>query len=400
MTRSTPEASSSSPSVYAGTPFEPAKVEAFCRDLFLGDVHAKRVLSLANGVVGVIQSAALAVHLIGQGLAQAKGLDAKHAIKQVNGLLDNSGLVMSTVFRLWIGFVLAKRPDALVLMDWTDFDKDGHTTLVLSLVTTHGRATALIWKTVTKRGLKNKRNRYEDNLLAEFKELLPEGVRVTILADRGFCDQKLYHFLKDDLGFDYIIRFRANILVETRNGNRRARASAFVPKNGRPCRLQRAKVTADGYEVPVVILVKDKGMKEAWCLASSRTDLESDEIVGAYGCRFTTEETFRDDKDPRFGLGLSGTHVGTCARRDRLLLLAVLAHGLLTLLGAAAEATGLDRTMKHDTRKTRVHSLFRQGLYWYGAIPGMKPKRLDLLMDAFAKILAEHEIFSALCHVL
>jgi Transposase DDE domain len=400
MTRSTPEASASSPSGYTGTPFDPARVEDFCRELFLVDVHAKRVQSLANGVVGVIQSAALAVHLIGQGLAQAKGLQAKHAIKQVDGLLDNPGLVMSTIFRLWIGFVLAQRTEAMVLLDWTDFDKDGHTTLVLSLVTTHGRATALIWKTVPKRGLKNKRTTYEDDLLTEFKDLLPEGVRVTVLADRGFCDQKLYRFLKDELGFDYIIRFRANILVETRNGNRRARASAFVPKNGRPCRLQRAKVTVDRYEVPVVILVKDKGMKEAWCLASSRTNMESDDIVGAYGCRFTTEETFRDDKDPRFGLGLSSTHVGTCARRDRLLLLAALAHSLLTLLGAAAEATGLDRTMKHDTRKSRVHSLFRQGLYWYGAIPAMKTEQLELLMNAFAKILSEHEIFSKLFHVL
>ena len=131
MTRSTPEASASSPSGYTGTPFEPARVEEFCRELFLVDIHAKRVQSLANGVVGVIQSAALAVHLIGQGLAQAKGLQAKHAIKQVDGLLDNPGLVMSTVFRLWIGFVLAQRTEAMVLLDWTDFDKDGHTTLVL-----------------------------------------------------------------------------------------------------------------------------------------------------------------------------------------------------------------------------------------------------------------------------
>ncbi len=32
------------------------------------------------------------------------------------------------------------RPDILVAMDWTDFDHDGQSTLVLSLVTGHGRA--------------------------------------------------------------------------------------------------------------------------------------------------------------------------------------------------------------------------------------------------------------------
>jgi len=30
-------------------------------------------------------------------------------------------------------------------MDWTDFDHDGQPTLVLSLVTSHGRAALLIW---------------------------------------------------------------------------------------------------------------------------------------------------------------------------------------------------------------------------------------------------------------
>jgi hypothetical protein len=35
---------------------------------------------------------------------------------------------------------------------------------------------------------------------------------VTIFADRGFGDQKLFAFL-DELGFDYVIRFRGNIHV-------------------------------------------------------------------------------------------------------------------------------------------------------------------------------------------
>ena len=39
--------------------------------------------------------------------------------------------------------------DILVAMDWTDFDHDSQSTLVLSLVTGHGRAAPLIWLTVT-----------------------------------------------------------------------------------------------------------------------------------------------------------------------------------------------------------------------------------------------------------
>lgn len=80
-------------------------------------------------------------------------------------------------------------------------------------------------------------------------------------------------------------------------------------------------------------LVHDKKMKEPWCLATTRTDLSAKEVVTLYGRRFTIEETFRDTKDIRFGLGLSATHINDCGRRDRLLLMTALAQGLLTLLG-------------------------------------------------------------------
>ncbi|MCI0442580.1 IS4 family transposase, partial [bacterium] len=39
--------------------------------LFGEDVHAKRVYSLANATLGVMTGASLAIHAIGQGLAQA-----------------------------------------------------------------------------------------------------------------------------------------------------------------------------------------------------------------------------------------------------------------------------------------------------------------------------------------
>ena len=49
-------------------------VHRFLKTLFAGDVHAKRILSLAGATKGAIESASLAVALIGQGLALARGL--------------------------------------------------------------------------------------------------------------------------------------------------------------------------------------------------------------------------------------------------------------------------------------------------------------------------------------
>jgi hypothetical protein len=76
-------------------------------------------------------------------------------------------------------------------MDWTDFDPDNHATLMLSMVTRHGRATPLLWLTVDKDTLKNQRNNYEYQVLRRLADALPQGVKVLILADRGFGDQKL-----------------------------------------------------------------------------------------------------------------------------------------------------------------------------------------------------------------
>jgi len=56
-------------------------VHRFLKTLFAEDLHAKRVLSLAGATLGVIESASLAVSMIGQGLALARGRVTKHTIE-------------------------------------------------------------------------------------------------------------------------------------------------------------------------------------------------------------------------------------------------------------------------------------------------------------------------------
>jgi hypothetical protein len=157
--------------------------------------------------------------------------------------------------------------------------------------------------------------------------------------------------------------------------------------------LRGARVTRRREEVPAVVVVHAKNMKEAWCLATSLSERKASDVVKLYGRRFTIEETFRDQKNLRFGLGLSSTHIADAARRDRLLLLAAIAHALLTLLGAAGEECGMDRMFKVNTVKHRTLSLFRQGTEWYEALPNMRTDRLELLMSTFDTVVRRHEIF-------
>ena len=123
-------------------------------------------------------------------------------------------------------------------------------------------------------------------------------------------------------------------------------------------------------------------------------------VTALYGRRFLIEETFRDAKDLRFGLGLSATRLSNCNRRDRVLLLTTIAHALLTLLGAACEEVGLDKKLKVNTVKRRSHSLFRQGSFWFHAIPTMREEWLLPLMEAFGRLLQQHAFFSAAFGVL
>jgi hypothetical protein len=389
---------SSSRRVPAKPRVAPERVQAFVTEVLTEDVHARRAASVSNGVLGVLHAAALGVNAIGRGLAVAQGLDPKHAIKQVDRLLSNAGFTMWDWFPSWIAFAVGARKQIVVALDWTHFDADGHATIALNLITSHGRATALVWKTVEASKLKDRQSEYERDLLALLHDSLPNDIDITVLADRGFGDQKLYEYL-ETLGWRFVIRFRECILVTTDDGITLP-AAERVPVTGHAKMLRNVRVTRDKAAVPAVVLKHQKGMKEAWCLATNRVDLGAGGVVDLYARRFTIEETFRDLKDPRFGTGLLQTRVGRTDRRDRLIFLFALAHALLTLLGAAGEAAGLDRTLKANTSKRRTLSLFNQGLFWWMAIPNMREERLVPLMDAFAKTVRDHAAFSTIFGVI
>jgi hypothetical protein len=373
------------------TRVDSAYARKLVEQVFREDMHAARVLSLANGVIGVLHAAVLAVHAIGQAYAKVANIQPKSGVKQIDRLLSNDGFVMAQILKSWVAFVVGVRKDIVVVLDWTDFEKDDHATLAAYLVTRHGRATPLAWHTVQKSTLEGKRNGYEYDLVEQLHGCIDKDVEITLLADRGFGDQKLYDYLSF-LGWDFVIRFRGCIVVESATGEAKP-AKEWLPASGRATMLRDARVTENRARVPAVVVVHAPKMKEAWCLATSLAEKKASEIVSRYGRRFTIEETFRDQKDLHFGMGLSATHIRDALRRDRLLLLAAIAHALLTLLGAASEEAGLDRYFKGNTVKRRTHSLFRQGLYWYDCMPTMREDWLVPLITAFDRIVREHAVF-------
>ena len=118
--------------------------------LFGLDMHAARLTSLSNGVAGVLSAAVLSIHAIGQAYALLAGTQAKSGVKQIDRLLSNDGIDVAALQRRWVEFIVGVRKEIVVAMDWTEFEKDDHSTLCIYLVTSHGRATPLVWQTVKK----------------------------------------------------------------------------------------------------------------------------------------------------------------------------------------------------------------------------------------------------------
>ena len=309
----------------------------------------------------ILWSDRLGIAAVGTAMARRAfgGRKPKHGIKQVDRCLSNGKLDLQTLYDGYVPIVVGRQLSIGVSLDWTEFDHDDRSTASLSLVTRSRRAIPLVWLTVKKSELKGRRGRYERQALRMLANALPLGVHVIILADRGFGDVKLYRYIHKTLGFDFVIRFKANIHVEWEGWMHPA--GDLVPKNGRVRVIRDTTVTLKELGPFTIALTKAAGMKDSWCLATSLNKAEGKEIVRWYSRRFQCEEAFRDLKDRRYGYGLRFTKIRDCQRRDRFLLLFSLAYLIQTLMGASSEGLGLDKDLRANTVEDRTHSLFRQG---------------------------------------
>lgn len=368
-------------------------------NIFGDNMHTKRLESLVNATHGAIEKGSLAIHFIGKGLVIAKGLQPKSAIKQVDRLLANPKLNVNQAVEDWVPHIIGARKATIVFLDWTEFDSDDHSSIVLSVQTKHGRNTPLVWKIYRKHGLKGNCNHYEDALLVRLRELVPDDVHVTIVADCGFSDTALFDFIQYELGFDFIIRILSNIKVTDAVGKLTPVSDYLLP-SGRTKTLKDVQMTDNRQDIAKLVCCKKKDMKEAWYIACSRRDLGCEEILKLYGKRRGIETIFRDIKDFRFGMGMSAAYTRSPEKRDRLFLISAITIGLLTLLGQAGEDVGMEKRIKANTSKTRTYSLFRQGCEYYELLPTMREEWVKPLMKRFEYLLTHQPYYCSIFSVI
>ena len=178
----------------SSTVIDPRRVVQFVTDLLNPVMHYKRALSIGQAVVGTMHAGRLSSAAVGRAQARVFDITPKSGIKQVDRLLGNEQFDVEAVFQQSVPWLVAHRAEIVVSLDWTEYGAHGHSRIAVNLVTTHGRATPLVWKTVETKRLKRRRNRVEDEVLRLLASVLPQGVTVILLADRGFGDVKLYAY--------------------------------------------------------------------------------------------------------------------------------------------------------------------------------------------------------------
>lgn len=363
------------------------EVKHFISHQLQAHMHSKRRDSLSDAVIGVLTSGSLQPSKIGRGLAAARGILPKHAIKQIDRFLSNEDIRVQELQSILASLLVGQRQKILVAMDWTVFAKDAQMTLTIRLVTKHGRATPLLWKTVSTKNLKDNKTNYAFVLLEKLRFIVSRQTQVIVLADREFGTLNNMKKMKDELGFDYILRIKRNFTVANKDKEIKKLAHEWVKVNEAIC-IDNGYLTIQEYPVEKIVIAKEPEMKDTWYLACSTKHISTKTILNYYGKRWGTETSYRDEKDLRFGLGLKKARIKTAERRDRLFLVSAIAIIFLTLLGAASEMVGFDRYIRANTTNIRTHSLFTQGLIVLDLLINLRPEWKERIRDRFLELIS------------
>lgn len=221
-----------------------------------------------------------------------------------------------------------------------------------------GRAVPVVWKVLKHNSSMVAFQEYAE-LLQAAKNMLPEGIDIVLLADRGFADIELMA-LCAKLNWHYRLRIKSNFHVYQGDKKLGSVAELNLPA-GTQRFLQGVSITEQIYGPVNLALCHSPDGKEKWSVASDETT--GPRTFEEYGLRFTIEEFFLDEKSNGFDLEHSALH---CPKvLTRLLLVHAAAILYLVSQGTQVASSGQRRTM--DPHWFRGSSYLRIGWNWIKA---------------------------------
>ncbi len=229
--------------------------------------------------------------------------------------------------------------------------------LIRVAVVYRGRAIPVAWRVIEHSSSSVKIAAYKD-LLKRAARLMPKGVKVILLGDRGFIDTQLMKLARLELNWHYRIRIKSDFWI-WRPGKGWCQVKDFHLGWGQALLLQNVRIhKTNPYGSVNLALAREPINGELWYIVSDQsTTLQT---VREYGLRFDIEENFLDDKSN--GFQLESSEIRNAPALSRLCLVLAIATLYLTAQGTEVVAQGKRRFV--DPHWFRGSSYLKIGLAW------------------------------------
>lgn len=325
----------------------------------LSSLHAKLAESVNAAVDAVVRKGRLSLSQLARSVASATAM--RYRIKRIDRLLGNESLhgarliIYRKLAESWLGGL----DKVLVLIDWSDATTDQRWHLLRASVAVEGRSVTLYEEIHPQSAYGNLE--VHRLFLARLAALLPAGCLPTIISDAGF--HSTWFDLVTDRHWPWIGRIRGKDMVNIDGDTWQRCTEVFLKATSRiqiflnvlyvrshptACQLilvnkvakGRHRRTRKGNRSRSNTSTKAaRSAREPWLLACSPSMLAQDaaEIVAMYTKRMRIEQSFRDLKNERLGLGFSAARSRSAKRLEVLLLIAHLASWLMRLIGESAQ---------------------------------------------------------------
>ena len=350
-------------------------------------IHAKR----RQSIVDIVQAGTRGkLTLMGLSRSLDPMAPLPNRIKRVDRLLGNEKLQAECVdiYQAIGRTVLQGMKHPAIIVDWSDLTTDRSVQLLRASVIIEGRSMTLYEEV---HPLKNyAAPKVHRRFLSRLKTLLPWGCEPVFVTDAGF--RAPWFKLLDKHGYAWIGRIRNRDMVRSTaseeewhgckdlyaKANKNAKDLGeyeYVRSNSVTCRLvlikkrpaKRHKKTVFGKKARSKQSRKHaSGQIEPWLLAVSPTlaHCSAAQVVAIYGGRMQIEQTFRDTKNPRWGLGLSESQTHRPDRWTILLMVGALVIFALWIIGLAAQQQGFKIEYGSRKKAGKTLSIISLSRWW------------------------------------
>jgi hypothetical protein len=360
-----------------------------CLGVVLGRMHALRCAALLDAVRALIAGRRLTLMELARSWPDAMRVAAP--LKRLDRLLGNQHLMEERdgLYAAIINWVV-RQPRPVIVVDWSPLDRRGRFQLLRAGLAVGSRTLTVYERVYPAKSVGSPCA--ERALLHALKQAIPVGCIPILVTDAGF--RAPWFRAVRRLGWDWIGRVRGRALVKPQAAEdtfdrwiactqlyRRMREAArdlglwdTVRRQSIVCRLVlfykvprgRIDTTLAGQRARNKYSRKiAQRESEPWLLAvSPRLDLTPAQVVAIYARRMQIEQSFRDLKSHRYGVGFEDSLTRTRDRLAALLLILALASFVAWITARSATGNVLRQATATLVRSTQTGVLSWHRLGW------------------------------------